>query len=60
MIFIQKSREPQKLLEYRLKKNSRFDDMDADVKDALRMSLLQEQGYLCAYCMGRIKNGRDV
>ena len=34
-----------------------FDMLD---KRALRMQLLQEQGYLCAYCMRRIKNDEST
>ncbi|NBH33059.1 hypothetical protein D3Z58_05740 [Clostridiaceae bacterium] len=54
MIYIKKNAEPAKLLQYRHQPNGRFDDMDADVKEQLRESLLKEQGHLCAYCMRRI------
>lgn len=60
MIYIRKKPEPQKLLEYRKQPNATFDDMDADVKKQLRDSLLAEQGHLCAYCMCRIDDERDV
>ena len=32
-----------------------YEGMDASVKNALRVSLLEEQGHLCAYCMSRIE-----
>ncbi len=60
MIYIQKKPEPDLLLKYRYQKNARFDDMDADVKKQLRESLLKEQGYLCAYCMRRIVDEKDI
>lgn len=60
MIYIKKKAEPAKLLEYRYQPNARFDDMDADVKRQLRESLLNEQGHLCAYCMRRLSDAKDV
>lgn len=44
----------------RYQENARFDDMDTIVKKQLRESLLKEQGYLCAYCMKRIGDTKDV
>lgn len=55
MILIKKGAEPKSLTEYRVKKNNpnySYDDY-AD-KDDIRLALLDEQGYLCAYCMQRI------
>lgn len=60
MIYIQKRPEPNLLLKYRHQKNARFDDMDSDVKIQLRESLLKEQGHLCAYCMKRIADTKDI
>lgn len=60
MIYIRKNSEPAKLLWYRHQSNARFDDMDADVKEQLRDSLLREQGHLCAYCMREIHDAGDV
>ncbi|NDO50695.1 TIGR02646 family protein [Lachnospiraceae bacterium MD335] len=60
MIYIQKKSEPNLLLEYRHQMNARFDDMDSDVKNQLRESLLKEQGHLCAYCMKRIADTKDI
>ena len=60
MIYIKKGPEPGALIRYRHQPNASFDDMDADVKKALRESLLKEQGYLCAYCMRRINDAQDT
>ena len=49
MIKITKSREPNKWTE---RKNTPGYSYEAD--PALRKSLLEEQGYICAYCMNRI------
>lgn len=46
---ITKSKEPKEWIEYRLPPNVDY----ASIPE-LRESLLQEQGYLCAYCMRRI------
>lgn len=60
MIYINKSGEPARFAQYRNSRNSKFDDMDQNVKKELRESLLQEQKYLCAYCMSRIKDDGNV
>lgn len=44
-----KNKEPKEWTEYRLTPNVDYQSMPA-----LRESLLQEQGYICAYCMRRI------
>ena len=44
-----KNKEPKKWTEYRL-----TPDVDYESIPELRESLLQEQGYICAYCMRRI------
>lgn len=55
MIGIIKKAEPRLLTEYRLKPGAVYDGpMFTPVKDAIRQNLLEEQGYLCAYCMNRI------
>ncbi len=53
MIPIDKQTEPHELTEYRLSGGT-YDDLDAATKSAVRDRLLSEQGFLCAYCMGRI------
>ncbi len=51
---INKSSEPNSLTQYRSQSNASFGDMDTDVKNELRESLLTEQGNICCYCMKRI------
>lgn len=55
MILIEKQSEPQSLQKHRNTPGADFDGMD---KAELRLYLLQEQGYLCAYCMKRINNSQ--
>ena len=57
MILIEKKSEPACLREYRKTPGAKFDVMD---KTELRSSLLEEQGYLCAYCMKRIRRDNKV
>jgi len=45
-----KNKEPKSLIEHR-SKGGKFDDLK---KDELRECLLNEQGYICCYCMKRI------
>jgi len=59
---ISKTKEPRSLIKYRakisktdLKKFEKFDNMPTDVKEDLRKKLLEEQGYICCYCMSRIE-----
>jgi len=51
MILIHKGKEPASLTAYRKEKFSYYDGCN---KNDIRDSLLEEQGYLCAYCMRRI------
>lgn len=60
MIQIQKGNEPKKLLRYRQQEGASYEQMDRDVKEELLEKLLQEQGYLCAYCMRRIPEKRKL
>ncbi len=55
MIYIKKGREPFSLTEYKKDPYAYYDGCD---KDAIRDSLLREQGWLCAYCMRRIEKRR--
>ncbi len=57
MIHIQKGFEPRSLRDHRNTPGADFDSLD---KTETRKCLLQEQGYLCAYCMKRIRNASDV
>jgi len=47
-----KQLEPRSLLEHRLKTHVNYNNYAK--KDELRKSLLEEQGYICCYCMSRI------
>lgn len=60
MIYIKKQPEPRELIEIRAAGLKEFDDLPSDKKDLLRKSLLEEQGYLCAYCMQRITGNNDT
>lgn len=53
MKHIKKQNEPRSLLEHRTQKNADYDNYRD--KEDLRLSLLEEQGYICCYCMQRIK-----
>lgn len=48
-----KQSEPKSLVKHRLQSNANYDNYPD--KDELRKSLLKEQGYICCYCMSRIK-----
>ena len=52
---ITKGPEPASLTTYRKTLRSNYNDYTG--KDALRDALVTEQGGLCCYCMGRIRNG---
>ncbi len=56
MRFIKKNQQPQSLIE--AKKTiplPKYDDLDKHVKMDIRISLLEEQGHICCYCMQRIE-----
>lgn len=60
MIAIKKQSEPAALLAYRKQPDSCYDGAHfTSVKDAVRSSLLEEQGYLCAYCMVSLEDDRQ-
>jgi len=59
---ILKSKEPISLITYRasiskkdLSSLEKFDTAPSKVKDELREQLLEEQGFICCYCMNRIE-----
>lgn len=54
MIEILKQTEPRSLTEYKNTPGAKYDDMHSDLKNHIKLQLLKEQGYLCAYCMRRI------
>ena len=62
MIYIQKKKEPSSFKNYKktITPIPTFDGMHGDIKNELRNSLLEEQGYICAYCMKRIRDPRKI
>ena len=56
MIHIRKTQAPAEFIKENKIYKCHFDDMDTEVKNKLRQSLLQDQGYICAYCMSAIEN----
>lgn len=51
MKLINKNNEPASLIKHRASKHASFDNL---YKDDVRVSLLNEQGHICCYCMKRI------
>lgn len=61
MILIKKQHPPIKYLEYCATPNAVFDGLNSNNgKTELRESLLEEQGYICAYCMSKLTGDGDV
>ncbi len=65
MIEIIKIREPRRLEQYRQKPGATYSDMDKDpenkdLKKEVLENLMVEQGHLCAYCMRRIPEKRQL
>lgn len=56
MILIKKKSIPPSLVKYKKIINASFDSLPKEVKDKIRTSLLEEQGYICAYCMKKLKD----
>ncbi len=54
MLNIHKSREPKSLTEHRCHADACYENMPKEARTELKNALLTEQGYICAYCMGRI------
>ena len=56
-----KQPEPQKLTDWKDQSNAdwqpAYDDLRGEEKDAVKQSLLREQGYLCCYCERRLRDG---
>ena len=54
-----KNSEPKSLIDYRQKTpNATYEGFQE--KHDLREALLKQQGYICAYCMNRIENDRNL
>lgn len=49
-----RNKEPKELVEYRKTPGVVYDDLGKERKTIIKDSLLDEQGYICAYCMRRI------
>ncbi len=54
MKWIRKNAPPRKFQIYIKAENATYEDMDSDVKEALRKSLFDEQSGVCAYCGQRL------
>ncbi|MDM8522959.1 hypothetical protein QUF80_06255 [Desulfococcaceae bacterium HSG8] len=55
---ITKGPEPHELTHYKFRPDAVYDGPHfTEVKEKIRISLLAEQGHLCAYCMQRISEG---
>ena len=59
MRYIKKLPEPEKLRAARRDGLTGYDDMTKEVRDEVKMQLLREQGYICAYCMRCIQHHPD-
>lgn len=57
MLNIQKLREPRELTEHRCQQNACYENIPEQARNKIMHQLLEEQGYLCAYCMARISIG---
>lgn len=58
MFTIHKQQQPSALIQYKKEKDASYGNMRRKLKSELRKKLLEEQGYICAYCMSRIHNDR--
>ncbi|MEZ9131625.1 retron system putative HNH endonuclease [Vibrio breoganii] len=55
MYQIDKSVQPTSLTVYKNDPQASYDNLPTNVKGDLKESLLKEQGFVCAYCMSRIR-----
>lgn len=51
-----RNKEPDELSNYRKTPGVTYDALGGRIKTIIRESLLDEQGFICAYCMGRINS----
>ena len=56
MLYIEKRQEPPELLQEKRKGLADYTDLFGTPKVAVQKSLLEEQGCLCAYCIGDASN----
>jgi uncharacterized protein (TIGR02646 family) len=54
-----KNREPNSLAQHRCQAHADYDNMPEKQKQELREQLATEQGYICSYCMQRIRADSD-
>lgn len=57
MKYIEKQVAPERFTRYRKRRGTTFKDLSenhVDIKDELRQSLLEEQGYICCYCGSKV------
>lgn len=54
MLYIEKKQEPNELIQEKRKGLTDYSNLSGKPKEAVQVSLLEEQGCLCAYCMRRI------
>jgi len=59
MKHIEKGEEPRSLLKYRKSGNADYNRLPKKEKEDLRQALLREQGYICCYCMQRIRENNS-
>lgn len=45
------------MVEYKRTVNVLFDSLPKEVKDKIRTSLLEEQEYICSYCIKKLRDG---
>ncbi|EPM1919831.1 retron system putative HNH endonuclease [Vibrio parahaemolyticus] len=55
---ITKGRQPNSLVQYKRQQDATYNNLPQNVRNDLKSSLLQEQGYVCAYCMKRISTDK--
>ncbi|GMQ60133.1 hypothetical protein AN1V17_45330 [Vallitalea sediminicola] len=53
-----KGTEPTKLIEYRNTENASYKNLPTMTKTIIRNQLLEEQGYICCYCLSRIPHSK--
>lgn len=58
MRYIQKGKPPESLIQYAKNKDAYFDGFPD--KNDIREQLLKDQGYLCGYCMKRLRAASEV
>jgi len=60
MRLIKKLRQPTLLQKYIRQVGASYEEMDKEVKDELKQTLIKEQHGVCAYCQKILKKGKNV